>query len=295
GPAEAVAHIERVTDAAILQVEKRRDEQLGLLDRLIAKAKELAARAIATAKELAARKQREAETAKVEAEGRQQNAKRIEERTEVLWQSSPGGQAECLAQKRYDDNLQRTIQYEESVKSTEAALTLWNRKHWAKSLLFENVELQAAVAQAGETLNAYRRSSEEMSKAVAALQEKKQAALPVLRERAVEDLKEVEVRLSREQAWMLIYVAHGRNREAALPAFAQVEDGTHSTKVLDGTVSIRRADAEDFVASVQQMYKPAIDQTIQDLTRAQARAVERARQAEIERKYPSKGRGGYGE
>jgi len=295
GPAEAVAHIERAAEAAIVEVEERRDEDLGILDRLIAKAKELAARAIATAKDLAARQRRQAETAKVEAERREQKAKRIEERAEVLWQSSPGGQAERIARKQYDDTLQRTIQSEDNVKGAETALTVWNRKHWAKSLLFENVGLQAAVAQAGETLNAYRKSSEEVSKVLAAYQVEKHAALPALRERAAEDVKEVEVRLSREQAWMLIFDAYGRNREAALPAFAQVEDGTHSMKVLDGTMSIQKAEPEGFIAAGPQMYKPAIDQTIHDLTRAQARAVQRARQAEIERKYPSKGRGGYGE
>jgi len=153
------------------------------------------------------------------------------------------------------------------------------------------------VAQTGETLNRYRKSSEEISKALATLKGEKQAALPALRERAAEDVKEVAVRLSREQAWMLIYDAYGHNREAVLPAFAQVEDGTHSMKVLDGTVSILKAEPEGFVASVQQMYKPAIDQAIQDLTHAQAKSVERSRQAEIKRKNPSKDRdrGGYGE
>ncbi len=143
-PAEAVMHIERAAELAIVKVEARRDEELGILDRLMAKAKEMAARAIAAAKELAARQRREAEAAKAEAARREREAKRIEERTAVLWQSSPGGKAERIAQKRYDDNLQRTIQYEDEVKVAEAALTVWNRKHWAKSLLFENVGLQAA-------------------------------------------------------------------------------------------------------------------------------------------------------
>lgn len=52
------------------------------------------------------------------------------------------------------------------------------------------------MAQTGETLNRYRKSSEEISKALATLKGEKQAALPALRERAAEDVKEVAVRLS---------------------------------------------------------------------------------------------------
>lgn len=44
------------------------------------------------------------------------------------------------------------------------------------------------------------------------------------------------------------------------------------------------------------MYKPALDQRLDDLGRAQTRQLERARQAEIERKNlfeRDRGRGGY--
>ena len=299
----AAEEIEKRVAVEIAGIEKERDEQLGILDRLIERARafmvELRAKKAAAARESAERERRAAEVAaeaKREAEHRQKQEQQISERAEELWQRSPGGLAEQAARKRQAEDEARGAAFQENVRSAEENLAAWKKQSWVRSLLYENHDLKADLARAVENLAAHGKACEAAPERLAALAAQKEEVWPTLQRQAAEDVREVAVQLQPEQARLLVYHVFPFDRAAASAAWAQVKAGTHTLKVLDGLAEIQKREAEGFMGYLQQRHKPFLDATLTQLAQAQARAVARERQREIERSRGWKDRDrGYGE
>ncbi len=299
----AAEKIEKRAVAEIVQIEKERDEQLGILDKLIERARafmaELRAKKTAAARENAERERRTAEAAaeaKREAEHRQKQEQQINERAEELWQRSPGGLAEQAARKRQAGDKVREAAFEENVRSAEGDLAAWKKQSWVRSLLYENHDLQADVARAVDNLAAHRKAADAFPERLAAFAAQKEAAWPALQRQAAEDVREIAVRLQPEQARLLVYHVFPFDRAGASGAWAQVQAGTHTLQVLDGLAEIENRGPEGFVGYLQQRHKAFLDTTLTQLAQAQGRAAARERQRDIGRSRGWKDQDrGYGE
>ena len=301
----AAEEIEKRAAAEIAQIEKERDQQISILDKLIGRARafmaELRTKKAAAARENAERERRTAEAAaeaKREAEHRQKQEQQINERAEELWQRSPGGLAEQGARKRQAEDKVREAAFEENVRSAEGDLAAWKKQSWVRSLLYENHDLKTAVARAVENLTAHRKAAEAAPERLAVLAAQKETAWPTLQRQAAEDVREIAVRLQPEQARLLVYHAFPFDRAADGAAWAQVKAGTHTLKVLDDLAEIENRGPEGFVGYLQQRHKPFLDTTLTQLAQAQARAAAREKQREFERSRGWKDRDrdrGYGE
>ena len=105
-------------------------------------------------------------------------------------------------------------------------------------------------------------------------------------QRATEDLKEIVVSLTPDQVKLLLQHAFHNDAEKSREAFERLARGTHTGAVLDRTVTLQNFEPEGFGATLLQMDKPRLDDTLAQLDREQHRRLARLRQAELERSRP---------
>jgi hypothetical protein len=98
------------------------------------------------------------------------------------------------------------------------------------------------------------------------------------------------MKLLPEDVRRLIADAFGLDRDRSGQAFEQLQSGTHTIKVMDGTVHLAKHDTEGFVATMRQLDKPLLDQRLTQLQQREVREQQRQKQIEKDRATPRKQR-----
>ncbi len=255
------------------RLERREESTPNDLRRTQAGAERERARQLQQAKELARQE------AKAEA---------VRARAQVLWEQTPSGVAERTVAKRCEDDRERTVEYRANIDRIEKELAQWKKSHRLLSIVAENValktQLQDAIQQAADHESHSQRAVGELEELAA----RKAVAWPALERQAVEDVKPIAVRLTPNQAWMLLQDSLEIKGRAAAETFEELQKGSAPVSLGNRLMKLQYRENEGFVCLLRQMTKPSLDQRLADLQRQQHRAQVRARQAEIERKRPNR-------
>lgn len=147
-------------------------------------------------------------------------------------------------------------------------------------------ELQDAIRQAADHESHSRRAVGEQEEFAA----RKAVAWPALERQAVDGVKPVAVRLTSNQAWLLLHDTLEFSGRAADETFEELQKGSASVSLGNGLMKLQYRGDKGFICFLRQMTRPSLDQRLADLQQQQHRAQVKARQAEIERKGPNKER-----
>lgn len=202
----------------------------------------------------------------------------IEERAQKLWDESPSGLAAYRAARRYEDDQLLAIKYQHDLDIAKANLSAWKKEHPFKSLVAENVHLIEGIQVAMKRYAAHQGSVRRAYANKLAFAEDKAVAWPSLLKMAAEDLRQIITKLLPEEVRRLILHAFERDVERTEKAFDQLKRGTHTLKVMDGTVHIAKDANDGFVATMRQVDKPLFNQRLIQFQQREAREQQRQKQ-----------------
>ena len=156
-----------------------------------------------------------------------------------------------------------------------------------KSRFYKPEGLEEEIVAAEKAYLGHMQEELQLQRQVTDLAVKHRASLPQWEQQAEKDLQLIAVKLTPEQVRLLIDDAHAGNREAGRKAFTQVEQRTHTARVLNDAVELQRFEQEGFGGILQQKDKSLLDGRLNQLqsTRKQvaARQLEKERSRERER------------
>jgi hypothetical protein len=216
--------------------------------------------------------------------------KLIEKRAERLWEQSPAGQAEQEAAKQYADDQWWAAKYQSNIDNAKLDLAAWKKEHPFQSLVKENVHMMERVQETTKQYSAHQKNVRRAYERTLTFAEKKAAEWPALLKQAAEELRQIAMKLLPEDVRRLIADAFGLDRDRSGQAFEQLQSGTHTIKVMDGTVHLAKHDTEGFVATMRQLDKPLLDQRLTQLQQREVREQQRQKQIEKDRATPRKQR-----
>ncbi len=233
---------------------------------------------------LAAQKRQVKDLTKASPKQPQINEKEIEERAQKLWEASPSGLAGRRAAKQYEDDQLLAARYQQDIDTAKADLLAWKKEHPFQSLIAENLHLTEGVQAAIKRYAAHQGSVRRAYAKTLSFAEEKAAAWPSLLKMAAEDLKEIAVKLLPEEVRRLILHAVERDRSGAEKAFEQLQRGTQTMKVMNGTVHLAKDNIEGFIATMRKLDKPQLDQRLSQFQQRENREQHRQKN----QTYPGK-------
>jgi len=166
-------------------------------------------------------------------------AEAVRVRAQVLWGQTPSGLAERMAAKRCEDDHSLTVRYRTNIDWIKRELAQWKKSHRLLSIVAENValktQLQDAVQQATDHENNSRKAIGQLEELAA----RKAAAWPALERQAVEDVKPVAVRLTVNQAWLLLHDSGEIKGRTAAETFEGLQKGFGSVSLGNGLMKLQ--------------------------------------------------------
>lgn len=140
------------------------------------------------------------------------------------------------------------------------------------SIVAENValktQLQDAIQQAADHESHSQRAIGELEVFAA----RKVVAWPALERQAIVDVKPIAVRLTPNQAWMLLQDSLEIKGRAAAETLEELQKGSGSVSLGNGLMKLQYRGDEGFVCFLRQMTKPSLDHRLADLQQQQHRA-----------------------
>jgi hypothetical protein len=238
-----------------------------------------------------AEQQRQASEFVKQAQGQPQiDQKQIEEHAERLWVHSPAGQTQREAAKQYEEDQWWAAKYQRKIDDAKFDLAAWKKEHPLQSRVTENVHIAERIQEATKQYASHQSSVRSAYARTLTFAEKKAAEWPALLKQAADELRQIATKLLPEDVRRLIADAFGRDRERTDKAFSQLENGTHTMKVMEGAVHLAKDEKEGFVATLRQVDKPMLDQRLIQLQQREVREQQRQKQIERDRATPRKQR-----
>jgi hypothetical protein len=241
-----------------------------------------------------AERQRQAAELVKQAQGQPRiDPKKIEERAQTLWVTSPAGQAQQKATKQYEDDQWWAKKYQHEIDDAKFALAAWKNEHPFKSLTHDNHEIIGRIQDATRLYGAQQKDLRSAYEKTLSYAERKVAAWPALLKQAAEDLKQIVVKLLPEDVRRLILDTFDRDpdqKHKAAKAFEQLQNGSPSIPVWHGIAQVKKDEHEGFVATLRQLDKPNLDEGIEQLRQYEGRQQKREREKQAELEWRQSGR-----
>jgi hypothetical protein len=238
-----------------------------------------------------AEQQRQASELVKQAQGQPQiDQKQIEERAQRLWEASSAGRAQQNAAKQYEDDQWWADKYQRNIEDAKSDQVAWKKQHPFRSLTHDNHDIIGRIQDATQRYAAHQKDLRSAYARTLSYAEQKVAAWPGLLKQAAEDLKQIAVKLLPEEVRRLILDAFDRDRKRTDEVFGQLQRGTHTVEVSDGTVHLANDGNESFVATLRQVDKPQLEQRLIQLKDREIRELQKQNEMEKNRSTPGKKR-----
>jgi hypothetical protein len=238
-----------------------------------------------------AEQQRQASELVKQAQGQPQiDQKQIEERAQRLWEASSAGQAQQEAAKQYEDDQWWAEKYQRNIEDAKSDHVAWKKQHPFRSLSYDNHDIIGRIQDATQRYAAHQKDLRSAYARTLSYAEQKVVAWPGLLKQAAEDLKQIAVKLLPEEVRRLILHSFDRDRKRTDEVFGQLQRGTHTVDISDGTVHLAKDGNESFVATLRQVDKPQLEQSLIQLKDREVRELRRQNELEKSRSTPGKKR-----